>query len=166
MSPPATSSGLGRGFYRLVGVPTDSHEDIIAAWLRFAPRRAVVSHDTALTLYELAPSRSHEIHLTLPRERRPRTAQAATAVKLHTTTVPLRRDEVTDRFGVQVTSPARTIADVADIGADPSVIVEATARALTTGLVSRNELHTAVKGRSTRVQQLVQRAVEEAGARA
>jgi len=157
---------IGRGFYRMTGVPADSHDDIIAAWLRFAPRRAVVSHDTALTLYELAPSRSHEIHLTLPRERRPRTAQAATAVKLHTTTVPLRRDEVANRFGVQVTAPARTIADVADIGTDPSVIVEAAARALNTGLVSQNELHTAVKRRSPRVRQLVQRAIEEAGARA
>ena len=157
---------VSRGLYRLVGVPTDSHEDIVAAWLRFAPRRGVVSHDTALALYELAPSRSHELHLTLPRERRPRTPQATAAVKLHTTTVPLRRDEVANRFGVQVTSPARTIADVADIGTDPSVVVEATARALATGLVSPNELHTAVKRRSTRVRQLVERAIEEAGVRA
>jgi hypothetical protein len=73
---------------------------------------------------------------------------------------------VANRFGVQVTSPARTIADVADIGADPSVVVEATARALNTGLVSQNELHMAVKGRSARVQQLLERAIEEARARA
>ena len=142
---------VGRGFYRLVGVPASSHEDIVAVWVRFAPRRGVVSHDTALALYQLAPSRSHEIHLTLPRERRPRTPQATAAIKMHTTTVPLRRDEMANRFGVQVTSPARTIADVADIGADPSVIVEATARALATGLVSRNELDMAVRRRSVRV---------------
>jgi hypothetical protein len=67
---------------------------------------------------------------------------------------------------MQVTSPARTIADVAEIGTDPSVIVEATARALSTGLISPNELHTAVKRRSTRVRQLVERAIEEAGVRA
>lgn len=157
---------IGRGFYRLVGVPVGSHEDIVAAWLRFAPHRGVVSHDTAMVLYELAPSRSHEIHLTLPRERRPRKAQAMTAIMLHTTTVPLHQDEVANRFGVQVTSPARTIADVADIGTDHSVIVEATARALATALVSANELHTAVKRRSARVRQVVERAIEEAGVRA
>jgi predicted transcriptional regulator of viral defense system len=157
---------VSRGFYRLVGVPASSHEDIVAAWLRFASRGGVVSHDTALALYELAPSRSHEIHLTLPREHRPRTAQATTAVSLHTTTVPLRRDEVASRFGVQVTSPARTIADVADIGGDPSVVLEATSRALATGLVSANELHTAISRSSTRVRQLVERAIEEAGRRA
>ena len=153
---------VSRGFYRLLGVPASSHEDVVAAWLRFASRGGVVSHDTALALYELASSRSHEIHITLPRERRPRTPQAA-AVTLHTTTVPLRREEVTSRFGVQVTAPARTVADVADLGADPSVVVEATSRALATGLLSANELRTAVRRRSARVRQLVERAIEEAG---
>ena len=129
---------VSRGFYRLIGVPAGSHEDVVAAWLRFASREGVVSHETALALYELAPSRSHEIHLTLPRERRPRTSQATATVRLHTTTVPLRREEVTSRFGVQVTAPARTVADVADLGADPSVVVEATSRALATGLLSAN----------------------------
>lgn len=157
---------VSRGFYRLVGVPASSYEDVVAAWLRFASRRGVVSHDTALALYELAPSRSREIHLTLPRERRPRNRQASSAVSLHTTTVPLRREEVASRFGVQVTSPARTIVDVADIGSDPSVVLEATSRALATGLVSANELHTAVRRRSARVRQLIERAIEEADNRA
>jgi hypothetical protein len=78
----------------------------------------------------------------------------------------LRRDEVTNRFGVQLTSPARTIADVADIGADPSIVIEATGRALATGLVSPNELRVAVKRRSRRVRQLLARAIQEAGPRA
>jgi predicted transcriptional regulator of viral defense system len=157
---------VSRGFYRLLGVPAVPHEDVIATWLKFAPRRAVVSHDTALILYDLGASRSHEIHLTLPRGHRPRTPQSTTAVKLHTTVVPLRRDEVTNRFGVQVTSPARTIADVADIGADPSVVIDATARALASGLISATELRSAVNRRSARVRQLVERAIQEAGARA
>ena len=156
---------LSRGFYRLVGVPASPHEDIVAAWLKLA-RRAVVSHDTALALYDLAPSRSHEIHLTLPRKYRPRTPQSASAVALHTTTVPLRRDEVTNRFGVQITSPVRTIADIADIGADPSVVIEAIGRAVATGLVSPNELRAAVKRRSARVRQLVARAIQEVRLRA
>jgi len=157
---------VSRGLYRLVGVPADPHEDVVAAWLRFAPHRAVVSHDTALALYDLAPSRSHEIHLTVPREHRPRSAQSARGVKLHTTILPLRRDEVARRFGVEITSPARTLADVADIGVDPSVVIEATARALGTGLVTSGELREAVTHRSVRVRRLVQRAIQEAGAHA
>jgi predicted transcriptional regulator of viral defense system len=157
---------ISRGFYRLVGVPADPHEDVVAAWLRFASRRAVVSHDTALALYDLAPSRSHEIHLTVPRQHRPRKSQPPNGVRLHTTTVPLRRDEVARRFNVEITSPARTIADVADIGVDPSVVLEATARALATGLLMPGELREAMKNRSARVRRLVERAIREAGAHA
>lgn len=154
---------ISRGFYRLPGVPADSHEDIVAAWLKSARRRAVVSHDTALALYDLAPSRTLEIHLTVPREHRPRTTQAWTNVRIHTTTTPLRKGEVAGRFGVRITSPARTIAD---LGADPSVVIEAAARALATGLASPRELSAAVKRRSARVQQLVKRAIQAAGDRA
>jgi predicted transcriptional regulator of viral defense system len=154
---------ISRGFYRLPGVRADSHEDIVAAWLKSARRRAVVSHDTALALYDLAPSRTFEIHLTVPRKRRPRAVQASTNVRIHTTTTPLRRDELASRFSVRITPPARTIADVADLGADPIVVMEATARALATGLVSPRELSAAVKRRSARVQQLVKRAVRTAG---
>jgi predicted transcriptional regulator of viral defense system len=152
---------IERGFYRLVGVPATSHEDVVAAWLRFAPGRAVVSHETALALYELASSRSHEIHLTLPRKHRPRSRHATTLIRLHTIIMPLRREEVASRFGVKITSPARTLADVADVGADPSVVIEATARALDRGLVSRNELRTAARRRSARVRRLIERAVQE-----
>lgn len=155
---------VSRGFYRLVGVPTGPYEDVVAAWLRFAPSGAVVSHDTALALYDLAPSRSYEIHLTVPREHRPRNPRSAADVRLHTTTVPLRRDEVTTRFGVELTSPARTLIDLADIGADPSVVIEATARALATGLLTPDELRGAAKPRSARVRRLVERAIQEAGA--
>lgn len=157
---------VSRGFYRLVGVPVGPHEDIVAAWLRLAPRRAVVSHDTALALYDLAPSRSHEIHLTLPRKSRPRAPRTVSAIALHTTTVPLRRDEVTQRFGVQLTLPARTLADVADIGADPSVVIEATGRAVATGLVSPKELRAAVRHRSARVRELIDRALQAVRVRA
>jgi predicted transcriptional regulator of viral defense system len=157
---------ISRGFYRLVGVPADSHEDVVAAWLRLARRHAVVSHETALALYGLAPSRAREIHLTVSRAGRPRTPQTASDARIHTLAVPLRRDEVASRFGVQLTSPARTIVDVADIGTDPSVVIEATARALATGLVSPSELCAAVEHRSARVQRVVNRAIQEAGARA
>ena len=150
---------VSRGFYRLKGVPEDRHEDVIAAWLRFTKRQAVVSHDTALTLYELAATRSHEIHLTLPRKKRPRSATTVTGVALHTTVTPLRRDDQSRRFGVTLTGPARTIVDVADAGADPSVVMEAVRRGLASGLVSRAELRRAIRSRSARVRQLVERAI-------
>jgi predicted transcriptional regulator of viral defense system len=157
---------IQRGFYRLVGVPVSPHEDIVAAWVRYRARSAVVSHDTALTLYDLAPTRSHAIHLTVPRARRLRAPQPEPHIVVHTTLTPLRREEVVHRYGAQVTAPARTIVDVADIGVDPHVVIEATATSLRSGLVSPDELRTAAHGRAVRVRQLVERALEEAGAHA
>lgn len=152
---------LSRGFYRLAEFPALPHEDVIAAWVKAGSERAVVSHDTALALYELAPSRSREIHLTVPWEQRPRHRSSLAAVRIHTAKKPLRREEVTQRFGVRVTSPARTIVDVAEIGADPSVVIEAVAHALNTALVTAEELRKAAAGRSERVRQLIKRAIGE-----
>jgi predicted transcriptional regulator of viral defense system len=153
---------VSRGFYRLRGVPEDRHEDVVAAWLRFRSRQAVVSHDTALTLYELTLSRSQAIHLTVPRRQRPRSARPAGDITVHTTVAPLRRAEVTRRFGVTLTSPARTIVDVAEGGGDPSVVIDAVRRGLGNGLVAGEELRRAVRRRSARVRRLVARALEEA----
>jgi predicted transcriptional regulator of viral defense system len=157
---------ISRGFYRLAGVPGSPHDDVVAAWVRLAGRGAVVSHETALVLYELAEPRTREIHLTVSRTNRPRSAQAAAGACIHTTAVPLRADEIATRFGVRITSPARTIADVADAGGDPSVVTEAAARALATGLVSAAEIQAAARHRSARVRALLEGAVREAGSRA
>jgi hypothetical protein len=65
---------------------------------------------------------------------------------------------------VEITSPARTITDVADIGVDPSVVVEATARALAAGLLTSGELRAAMEPCSARVRRLLERGIQEAGA--
>lgn len=153
---------VARGFYRLVGIPVSPHEDVVAAWVRYQPRAAVVSHETALALYGLAPSRARGIHLTVPRARRLRAPQPDSATVVHTATTPLRRDEVAQRFAVHLTTPARTIVDVADAGTDPQVVMEATAHALRSGLVSSSEVHEAARGRSLRVRQLIARVLQEA----
>lgn len=154
---------ISRGFYRLAEFPGLPNEDVVAAWTKAGRERAAVSHDTALRLYELASPRSHEIHLTLPREYRPRkTSPARTGIRIHTTTRPFRRGETVARFGVRITSPARTIVDSAEEGTDPSVIVEAVARAIRTGLVTADALRHAAEFRSRRVERLIRRALEAA----
>jgi hypothetical protein len=63
---------------------------------------------------------------------------------------------------VEITPPARTLADVADAGVDPSVVVEGAARALDAGPVTSGELRETVKRRPARVRRLVERAIREA----
>jgi len=158
---------VSRGFYRLAEFPAHSHEDVTAAWVRAGPDRATVSHETALALYDLAPIRQRSIHITVQREHRPYKGQARLpGVQVHTITQPFRPGEVVQRFGVRVTSPARSIADAAEAGTDPSSVQEAIGSALRQGLLTAEELHKAVHERPKRVRDLVERAIKENGKRA
>lgn len=153
---------ITRGFYRLREFPSVAHEDVIAAWVRVGSHRAVVSHETALALYELSTVRPRKIDLTVPRQERPRHRLPLTAVAIHTTTRPFRPGEVVQRFGIRVTSPARTIADAAEAGTEPEYVVEAVSEALARGLVTEGELRAAAEERPERVRRVIGQAVEEA----
>lgn len=158
---------VSRGFYRLAEFPALPHEDVIAAWVKAGADRAVVSHETALAIYELAPIRPRKIHLTVPRTYRPHGDRPQLpGVQIHTSTRPFRPGEVVQRFGVRVTSPARTIVEAAETGTDPSFIIEAAGRALESGLLVAGELRQAARDRSERVRRVIARAIAEAGRRA
>ncbi len=154
---------ISRGFYRLREFPSSSYEDVIAAWVKAGSEHAVVSHETALALYELSTVRPHKIDLTLPRRRRPPgNRPRLPAVQIHTTTRPFNSGEVIQQFGVRLTSPARTIVDAAESGTDPAHIVEAVREALARGLVTPRELEASARGRSKRIRRLIARAAQEA----
>ncbi len=154
---------ISRGFYRLREFHAVSQEDVIAAWLKVGPDKAVVSHETALALYELSTVRPRKIDLTVLREKRPPgNRPLPSAVRIHTTTQPLEPREVVQRFGVRVTSPARTIVDAAAEGTEPDYIHDAVSRALARGLLTEKELNAAVAERSARVRRLIRRAAMEA----
>jgi predicted transcriptional regulator of viral defense system len=151
-----------RGFYRLVELPSQPHEDVIAAWWSLKPGHALVSHETALTLYDLASTRDRKIHLTVPRAHRPHKGQRRlTGVQLHTSKRPFGPKDIVQRFGVRLTSPVRTIVDAATAGTDPSVVIESVDRAREQGLLDPRELREATKDRPKRVRTLIERALEE-----
>jgi len=162
-----TLERISRGFYRLAEFPTQSHEDVIAAWVKAGPERAVISHETALALYDLGPIRQRGIHITVPRKYRPYKGQVnLPGVRIHTTTLGFRPGDVIQRFSVRVTSPARTITDAAQTGTDPSTIIYAVAAALEQGLLSMDELRRAAESRPRRVRDLLERAIEQSDRRA
>jgi predicted transcriptional regulator of viral defense system len=155
---------VSRGFYRLREFPALPHEDVIAAWVKAGTDHAVVSHETALSLYELAPIRPKKIHITVPRAHRPYGDQKQLpSVQIHTTAKQFKPHEIVQRFGVRVTSSARTIVDSADLGTEPSFIIEAVRHALEGGVLTREELKQAARERSERVRKLVDRAIKEEG---
>jgi len=101
---------VARGFYRLPEFPALPHEDVIAAWVKAGPEIAVVSNETALSLYELSPIRPKKTHLTLPRRKRPHGDRPQLpGVQIHTISREFPPGDVIRRFGVRLTSPARTL---------------------------------------------------------
>ncbi len=94
----------------------------MAAWLAMAPD-AVVSHESALDLLGLADTIPDHIHLTVPRSKRSLRPQRQ--VTLHTATQPPQPDEIVVREGMKLTSPTRTILDVAQSAGSPDQVARA-----------------------------------------
>ncbi len=147
-----------RGLYRLRDYPRETHEEIVAAWLRQAPD-AVVSHESALALLGLSDVIADAVHLTVPRIRRRLVTQPG--VVIHTSTRPLAEADVVSRKGVRVTGPERTIVDVAEIGVAPDQVVAAVRGALDRSMTTASRLREAARRRGLRVQGLIDQALAD-----
>ena len=150
-----------RGLYRVREYPSSSREEVMAAWLAAGPTRAVVSHESALDLLDLSDVIPNAIHLTVPRERRGLVAPPG--VLLHTTSRLPRPDETTEREGIRLTGPLRTILDAAEWGTAPEQIARAVDQALARGWLAEDALRHAAAHRPGRVVRLVATALAVAG---
>jgi predicted transcriptional regulator of viral defense system len=153
-----------RGVYRLRDYPSSPREEVVAAWLAVGKDKAVVSHASALELLELSDVISDAVHLTVPRSMRH--LPSLPGVVIHTTTRPLRATNLTIREGIRVTSPTRTILDVAEASTGPEHVEMANRQAVALGLTTRQRLLDGARKRSQRVRRLVAGALDEAASRA
>jgi predicted transcriptional regulator of viral defense system len=129
----------GRGLYRIPTLPYSEHDDLvrISFWSRGrddAPQ-AVVSHQTALALHDLAEFIPTVVHLTVPASfRRP----APKGCTLHKAAVA--RVDTQEVGALRVTTPLRTLADLAG---DPSIPREQFDRAVkeasSRGMIRRSQ---------------------------
>lgn len=133
---------LARGLYRLQGYPQPAAWDLIELTLLSADRtgvpQLVFSHETALVLHDLSEVNPAELHATVPpgfRKRLP------LEVLLHHAL--LSEDEWEAREGYRVTTPLRTLLDIAASPKSWPFLEDAVRQALTRGLVRRSQLLTA-----------------------
>ncbi|MGH3008545.1 MAG: type IV toxin-antitoxin system AbiEi family antitoxin domain-containing protein [Gaiellaceae bacterium] len=134
---------IRRGLYRVRGFPSSQHDDIREKWMAVGPERAIVSHESALALLDLSDNIPDRVHLLVPR--RYRGLRPPAGVVLHTfpdaeQVATLRRD------GMTVTTPARTLVDVAD-ELQPEQAEMAARQALSRGLLTRRQLEQEVSRR-------------------
>ncbi|GAC1513513.1 MAG: type IV toxin-antitoxin system AbiEi family antitoxin domain-containing protein [Candidatus Dormibacteraceae bacterium] len=141
-----------RGLYRLRQYPSSPRDEVLAAWLA-AGRGAFVSHESALDLLGLGDTIPNSIHITIPRARRRWRPPAD--VSVHTAQVPPDADELVERRGILLTSPTRTLLDVAQSGTDPEQVSLAIRQAVDRGLVTRDQLLAAAHERGRRVEAIV-----------
>jgi len=153
-----TKTGLflrvARGVYRLSRFPRSAYEDLAVAWLRTG-QKAVISHESALSLYDLTDVLPSEIHVIVPET----ASRRRTGIRQHTN--QLASDDITHREGLPVTTVARTIADVATSGLAQEHVQQAIQEALQRGLTSKDELLNHATRRSGRAKRIIQDTLAE-----
>ncbi|MFN8035404.1 MAG: hypothetical protein U0V73_05675 [Acidimicrobiia bacterium] len=97
---------VDRGIFRIPEWPVGQHEDLVR-WSLWARSKAAVSHETALAVHDLGVANPAVIDLTVP----PRFRARADGVRLHFADLP--QDDIEQREGFRITTPLRTILDVA-----------------------------------------------------
>src|SRR6266511_3354771 len=147
-----------RGLYRLRHFPSSPHEHVVAAWLDL-PSPAVVSHESALELYELSDVIPNAVHITLPRAKRGQRPRPG--VRFHTLEHPPGPNEIRRVAGVLVTNADRTIVDSLKAGTQLEQIELAVRQALERGLTTPRRLRAAAAGHPSRVRAFIDRLLTE-----
>ena len=133
---------VSRGVYRLVHFPGHPLAQYMQATLwpydpqgRVEDRvRGVLSHETALSLYELSDAAPPKVHVTVPAAFR---VQRVVPAYLVVHRADLRADEVTALEGMPIVTPERAIRDglAADLG--PALLGQAIDDGLRSGRLTR-----------------------------
>jgi predicted nucleotidyltransferase len=125
---------VDHGIYRLRKFPAAEHEDLMRWWL-WSRKKGVISHETAAALYELGDLLPSKIHLTVPPDFRKRPAKSLVLHKAN-----LSASEIEKRDDLPVTTPLRTVLDLARSHLDDERLSAVTKDAIKKGLASRKEL--------------------------
>lgn len=125
---------VGRGLFRLKHFPAAAHEDLIRWWL-WSRKQGVISHESAAAIYDVGDVLPSKTHLTVPPGFR---KKGPGSVILHR--AQLEATDVETREGFRITTPLRTILDLAREHLDPERLRAVTRDALKKGLIDRKAL--------------------------
>lgn len=128
-----------RGLFRFAEWVPSEHDEL-AYWTLWTKGRAVVSHETALSVHGIGEFESRLVHLTVP----PGFTMRAGAVHLHFADLP--DGDVSERTGFRVTTPLRSIVDMASTGPDEEQLARAISEAQQSGMLTLRGLRTRAEG--------------------
>lgn len=148
---------VGRGIFRLLEWPSSPHEDLVR-WTLWSGRKGVVSHESALAVHELGDVNPASVHLSVP----PGFRAKAEGVVLHRVVVePSEREE---HSGFWVTTPLRSLVDMAGGSLDLDQVATAVAEALRRGLVTPRRLRSRADAVDARTALRIERTLATVGA--
>jgi predicted transcriptional regulator of viral defense system len=135
---------VDHGLYRLASLPVGEHDDLVrlSLWSRNqkGEPQAVVSHESALVHFDLTELLPGAVHLTVPPKFRKAPPPGCVIHK-----ASLSPMDTEERAGFRVTTPLRTLLDVAVDGISREQLEKAVDETLTRGLVRRTQLIEAVR---------------------
>lgn len=143
---------IQRGLFRLAEWIPEVHDDLVR-WSLWSRDRGVVSHETALAVHGIGEFESARVHLTVPTEFTMRDE----AVVVHH--ADLGSDDVQDRTGFRVTTPARSLIDIAATAPDEDQLSRAVDDARKRGLVGVRSLRTRAESVDARAALYLERAI-------
>jgi predicted transcriptional regulator of viral defense system len=130
---------ISQGVYRIALFPNSRIDDLFLTLVSSGPN-SVISHETALSFYELSDAMPGEIHITFPRT----SSRRRKGIRYHTKKITNK--EITSYQGLRVTTVARTIIDLIESGFEPVQLMKAVNQAVQRGMMTKeNLIHAAVK---------------------
>jgi predicted transcriptional regulator of viral defense system len=139
---------VAHGVYRLIQFPGSAFEDLFIAWLRAGPN-SVISHESALSVYDLSDMLPTEIHIIVPRS----SSVRRKGIRQHTN--QLEDSEVTTREGLPITTVARTLADVSTTGLAKEQVKLAINEGINNGMVTMGMLWDQAEKRGGRFKKIL-----------
>lgn len=149
---------IDRGLFRLPGWP-GGHDDSYARWTVWSHGRAVISHESALSVHDLSDVNPARVEMTVPAD----FGAVDDAVRLHH--AALLPDEVEDRGSWRVTDVERTLVDIAGGDSPQEIVNGAVTDALRLGKASRRRLLHRAANSPDRAALRLERALAQAVAR-
>lgn len=146
---------VDRGIFQLAEWVPDVHDNL-ARWALWSRGRGVVSHETALAVHNIGEFESARVHLTVP----PGFTMRHDAVELHYADLP--ESDVVQRTGFKVTTPTRSIIDVAALAPDEDQLARAITDAREAGLLSLRQLRSRSELVDPRAALHIERAIRRA----
>lgn len=122
-----------RALFRLPGWPSDA-TDTYARWSVWSRGQGVVSHESALSVHDLSDVNPARVHVTVPSSFR----AADDALILHRGALP--EEDIEQRSGWTVTTPVRTLVDVAGSDTPLEILEGAVVDAFERGLATPRRL--------------------------